>query len=80
MLITKEKSEKKLWHMSDLGKTCEVKQLVSAGGWMNMNCVAGWDQSTPLYQAASNGHTDVVQVLLDEGAETDKANNFGSTV
>ena len=79
MLIEKEKNEKKHWDISDLGKTSKVKQLVSAGGWMNINCVAGQDQSTPLYQAAWHGHTDVVQVLLDEGAETDKANNFGST-
>ena len=79
MLIEKEEKEKKLWDMSDLGKTSEVKKLVSAGGWMNMNCVARWYQSTPLHQAAKHGHTDVVQVLLDGGAEPDKTNCAGYT-
>ena len=54
MLIEKEKNEKNLWEMSGLGKTSEVKKLVSAGGWMNMNCGSGWDQSTPLHQAAKH--------------------------
>ena len=79
MLIEKEKNEKKLWDMSDLGKTNEVKKLVSAGGWMNVNCVAGRKQSTPLYQAAWHGYTDVVKVLLDGGAEPDKPNCAGYT-
>ena len=79
MQIEKGKNEKKIWDMSDLGNTSEVKQLVSAGGWMNMNCVAGQYQSTPLYQAAYHGHTDVVKVLLHGGADPDKANSSGNT-
>ena len=79
MLIKKAENEKKLWDMSDLGKTSEVKQLLSSSGWMNVNSVAGRDQSTPLYQAALHGHIGVVQVLLSGGADPDKANKEGWT-
>ena len=81
MIIKKTENEKKLWDLLDLHETSasEVKQLVSAEGWMNINSVAGLDQSTPLYQAAWHSRIDLVQVLLNGGAEPDKANKEGCT-
>ena len=35
--------------------------------------------STPLCEAARNDHTNVVQVLLDNGAEPNRANIYGTT-
>ena len=81
MMINKTENEKKLWAMSDLYKTnaSEVKQHLSAEGWMNINCVAGRHQSTPLFQAAMHRRIDLVQVLLNGGAEPDMASKDGWT-
>ena len=69
-----------------MGKTSEVKQLISRGGWMDVNCVDEWspfdrrgDQVTALHWAVWYGHTDVVQVLLDGGAAPDMATQNGTT-
>ena len=74
-----------------MGKTSEVKQLISRGGWMDINCVEVWDQNSPWWQfdrrdqvtalhwAAYYNLTDVVQVLLDGGAAPDMANGNGIT-
>ena len=37
------------------------------------------DGDTPLICAAANGHVEVVQVLLESGANTERANNFQRT-
>ena len=52
MLIEKEKNEKKLLDLTKMGKTQEVKQLVSSGGgWMDVNCGDKWGRP-PLNFAA----------------------------
>ena len=82
MLIEKEKNEKKLWQASQTGNLSEVKRLVSSRGWIDVNCVLSKSQSissTPLYEAADGDHKDVVQVLLDAGADPDQADNHGLT-
>ena len=53
----------------------EVKRLISCSGFFDVNCVDTvdrWHRCTPLYYAAWWGHTDVMQALLDGGADPDK--------
>ncbi|MBZ5686857.1 MAG: ankyrin repeat domain-containing protein [Acidobacteriia bacterium] len=49
-----------------------VRELLDAGEDPNrFNPVGGHSHSTPLHQAAGNGHLDVVQLLVERGAKLD---------
>ena len=80
MLFEKDQNEQKLWNESFDGNLIEVKRLISNGGWMDVDC-KGVDRqtSTPLYLAAYGGHNDVVQVLLDAGADPNQTDRWGRT-
>ena len=58
----------KLWLASQRGCAEEVRSLISSG-MMDTNTICRMYISTPLCEAARNDHTNVVQVLLDNGAE-----------
>ena len=70
--------EEKLWHASDIGDTGEVKILLFIG-LLNINHVDSCYGSTPLIRAAMNGHEDVINCLLDNGAEPNIADASGIT-
>ena len=63
LLIEKEDNDKKLHEMSDEGNVEEVKRLLSNGGWVDVNCVGGGDQDTPLIRATFGYHIDMVKAL-----------------
>ena len=79
MLIEKEKNEKKLWLASREGKVDDVKLLISSGSWIDVNCVAGEYQSTPLIEAAYQVHSEVVTFLLHKKADPNVADSRGKT-
>jgi ankyrin repeat protein len=58
------------------GNLNRIRQLLDQG--INVNTVdkGGW---TALCQAAYNGHKDILQLLLDRGAHTEKADPIGNT-
>jgi len=57
---------------SQYGHAEIVKLLLDAGEDPNrFNPVGGHSHSTPLHQAAGNGHLDVVKLLIAHGAKTD---------
>jgi hypothetical protein len=66
---------------SQYGHTEIVRLLLDAGEDPNrFNPVGGHSHSTPLHQAAGNGHLDVVKLLIAHGAKTDvKDILFGGT-
>ena len=63
------------------GYAYAVEILLDAGEDPNrFNPVGGHSHSTPLHQAAGNGHLDVVKLLVARGARTDvKDILFGGT-
>ena len=67
-------------HESEKGNAYadEVKRLLSTG-MVDVNCVGGKYEETPLHVAALHGPKDVVQVLLDARANPNKADNKGET-
>ena len=66
--------DKNLMQPSFDGNIKEVRRLLSIG-MVNINCEDD-RKSTPLLVAASNGHEDVVKLLLDNGADPDKADRY----
>ena len=69
--------EKKLRRNSKKSQTEKVRKLLSIG-LLDVDCV---DEvgGTPLHMAADEGHKDEVQLLLDKGADPNKANVHGWT-
>ena len=60
----------------DREQTEVVKLLISRGA--NINLKGGQMPTSPLYDAAKNGMTDIVQVLLGKGADVTVSANGGS--
>ena len=75
--VFREVIEKKLNRASWDGNLREVRSILSSG-MVNVNCISGHFDATPLSYASYRGHKNMVQLLLDRGAETNKGDdNFG---
>ena len=71
-----KEDEKKLWLLSQWGSTNEVRRIVSTG-LVDLNSMMNDASVTPLYEAARNGHIDVVEILLGGGADPNKVAGYG---
>ena len=70
--------QRKLWLACGKGKSDEVRKLLTTG-MLDVNCEQGTNSTSPLHKAASLGKNDIVQLLLDKGADPNKGNINGST-
>ena len=67
----------RLMYMANEGDLEGIKELLDSGTNVNFKDIDG---RTALHVAACQGLTDVVQLLLDRGADVDIADRWGSTV
>ena len=63
--------QEKLWLASMKGDSVEVRRLLKTG-ILDGNCDPGRYRATPLHQAVEWGHEDLVQLLLERGADIKK--------
>ena len=79
-LIEKKICERKLFFASKDGNGEEVKRLINAHMLnVNFRMPIRDSESTPLIGACAEGHNEVVQVLLDAGADVDMGDNSENT-
>ena len=70
--------QEKLKYAARKGNTTEVKRLLLSG-MLDANRGYGILLDTPLHEAANEGHRVMVQLLLDRGANPNKAEKCGYT-
>ena len=67
----------RLMYMANEGDLDGIKELLDSGSDVNFRDIDG---RTALHIAACQGQTDVVELLLQRGAEVDPEDRWGSTV
>ena len=70
--------EEKLWSAAQDGNVEKITRLLSIG-LLDINSIPKHLYTTPLWIAALKGHKDVVNLLLNKGAEIDKRDDYGKT-
>ena len=72
------RDEDKLVFASQEGKSRKVINLLRSG-MVYVNCFSCRHGSTPLWEAARKGHKNLVQILLDKGADPNRSDQWGQT-
>jgi len=71
---SEEETPRSLHAAIKAGDLAEVKRLIAQG--VDVNASEGDGTWTPLAEAAYRGHSEIVKVLLSNGAEVDKADGY----
>ena len=72
--------QRELWQAAMWGKVDVAKRILSRSHVMvDVNCLGGFNDSTPLGEAASFGHEEVAKLLLQKGAYPNKVDKCGQT-
>jgi hypothetical protein len=69
----RQKLNERLWEAARVGDAAAVKSLLDGGA--DVNARFRYDQ-TPLFKAAERGHTEVVRLLLERGAQPNLKDTF----
>ena len=70
-------SSQQLYAACESGRVADVTRLLTAGGEVNYVNKSTSGCYTPLIIAAANGHSPVVRLLLQHGAEANTGNKYG---
>ena len=69
--------EEELHGVAGNGQVEEVRAPLSEG--VDKDCMGGYYDTTPLSEAAKNGHVDVAKLLIYAGADINKEDIYGRT-
>ena len=79
------RDNERLFYASERGNANEVRRLLTFG-LVDVNCVQGLGQSTPLieavrcdYSSCTESYKKIVRMLLARGADPNKASKYGAT-
>ncbi|XP_071078462.1 ankyrin repeat domain-containing protein 2-like isoform X2 [Haliotis cracherodii] len=76
---TPSRADIDLFYASWVGDLMKVKRLLTTAGVV-INCRVGWGSRTPVMWAARVGHTEVVELLVKEGANVSLVDKYGNNI
>ncbi|XP_048242813.1 ankyrin repeat domain-containing protein 2-like [Haliotis rufescens] len=76
---TPSRADIDLFYASWVGDLMKVKRLLTTPGVV-INCRVGWGSRTPVMWAARGGHTEVVELLVKEGANVSLVDKYGNII
>ena len=80
MARQKFSGEKELFHNAAKNNDILLLKKLMDNGFKSINCENEHDfNRTPLHKAAQNGHKNVVEYLISQGAEVNTTDKFGKT-
>ena len=80
MARQKFSGEKELFHNAAKNNDVQMLKKLMDNGFKFINCENEHDfNRTPLHKAAQNGHKNVVEYLISQGAEVNTTDKFGKT-
>ncbi|XP_046337771.2 ankyrin repeat domain-containing protein 17-like [Haliotis rufescens] len=74
-----DKGNNNLLHLACRGGNVEVVKFVLSQGTLSINS-RGWEKMTPVITAADKGHKEVVELLVNEGADVTLVNKKGDNL
>ena len=77
-LIKKQENGEKLYKAVQVGNVGEARRLIN-DDMVDVNFEFGYYKLTPLMEAARQGNKEIIQILLDAGADVDQSDKLRYT-